>query len=110
VRKIAFILLGIAVLFGFFSSQGFAAEQSKEIKIGVLVSITGAFAPAGAERVYRGIMIAIDMINARGGVAGKYKIKAVVADAQSSPDIAIREAERLISVEKVPIIIGIYSS
>ena len=46
-RKVAFILLGIAVLFGFFSSQGFAAEQSKEIKIGVLVSITGAFAPAG---------------------------------------------------------------
>ncbi len=109
-RKIAFILLGIAVLFGFFSSQGFTAEQSKEIKIGVLVSITGAFAPAGAERVYRGIMIAIDMINARGGVAGKYKIKPVVADAQSSPDIAIREAERLISVEKVPIIIGVYSS
>jgi len=89
---------------------GYAAEPDKEIKVGVLVSITGAFAPAGSERVYRGIMIAVDMINDRGGVDGKYKIKPIVADAQSSPDIAIREAERLISVEKVPIIIGIYSS
>jgi len=46
----------------------------------------------------------------RGGVLGKYKIKPITADAQSNPDIAIREAKRLISVEHVPIILGDYSS
>jgi len=81
-----------------------------EVKIGVLFSITGPFAPAGALAGYRGSLIAMDMVNEAGGVLGKYKIKPITADAQSNPDIAIREAERLISVEKVPIILGDYSS
>jgi len=107
--SIGFVIFVIMVI-GFLSSSGFGAEQSQEIKIGVLFSMTGPFAPGGGLRAYRGCMIAIDMINDRGGVAGKYKIKPIVADDQSSPDIAIREAERLISVEKVPIIMGVFSS
>jgi branched-chain amino acid transport system substrate-binding protein len=94
------ILLGI-------SSQAIAKEQ---LKIGVLYSITGSFALAGAEAGQRGTLIAIDMWNKKGGVGGKYEIVPVLSDAQSSPDVAIREAERLIDVEKVPIILGIYSS
>ena len=109
-RRLIFVVFSMVFIVGFFSSPGFAAERSKEIKVGVLIDITGAFAPSGAERVYRGIMTAVDMINSRGGVAGEYRIKPIVADSQSSPDVAIREAERLISAEKVPIIIGIYSS
>ena len=98
------------IMIGFLLSPGFGAETSKEIKVGVLFSMTGPFAQGGGLRAYRGCMIAIDMINDRGGIAGRYKIAPIVADDQSSPDIAIREAERLISVEKVPIIIGPYSS
>jgi branched-chain amino acid transport system substrate-binding protein len=75
-----------------------------------LYSITGSFALAGAEAGQRGSLIAIDMWNEKGGVGGRYEIVPVLSDAQSSPDVAIREAERLINVEKVPIILGIYSS
>jgi len=50
------------------------------------------------------------MWNARGGILNKYEIVPVEADAQSNPDVAMREAERLIKVEKVPVILGIYSS
>jgi branched-chain amino acid transport system substrate-binding protein len=50
------------------------------------------------------------MWNEKGGVGGRYEIVPVLSDAQSSPDVAIREAERLINVKKVPIILGIYSS
>ncbi len=82
----------------------------EKIKIGVAYSLTGAFALAGAEAGYRGSMIAIDMWNEKGGIGGKYEIEATTSDLQSSPDVAIREAERLIDVEKVPIILGIYSS
>jgi branched-chain amino acid transport system substrate-binding protein len=89
----------------------FAVSSAEEdIKVGVLHSLTGPFAPAGGLSGQRGSLIAIDMINARGGVAGKYKVKAVEADAQSNPEIAIREAGRLISVEKVPVIVGVFSS
>ena len=41
---------------------------------------------------------------------GKYKIVQVDGDSQSKADVAINEAERLLSVEKVDILAGIYSS
>ncbi len=101
----------LVVIVGLISSglipQALAKEQ---LKIGVLNSLTGAFALAGAEAGHRGSLLAIEMWNEKGGVGGKYELVPVVADAQSSPDVAIREAERLINVEKVPIILGIYSS
>lgn len=106
-KRRLFFSLAVCLALLSVSTLSFAAE---EIKIGVLHSLTGPFAPAGGLSGQRGTLIAIDMINARGGVAGKYKIKAVEADAQSNPDVAIREAERLISVEKVPVICGVFSS
>ncbi|MBU1276290.1 MAG: ABC transporter substrate-binding protein [Proteobacteria bacterium] len=87
-----------------------AAAQDKDFKLGVLFSLTGPFAPAGALAGYRGTMVAVDMINARGGIAGKYKVVPVVADAQSNPDVAIREGQRLMTVEKVPVVLGVFSS
>ena len=86
-----------------------ASPEVKEFKLGMLNSMTGAFVPESLNG-YRGSKIAVDMINARGGIAGKVKIIPAVADAQSNPDIALREAERLISVEGVSMIIGVYSS
>ncbi|HVQ77523.1 MAG TPA: ABC transporter substrate-binding protein, partial [Candidatus Binatia bacterium] len=44
------------------------------------------------------------------GVAGKYKIVQVDGDSQSKAEVAINEAERLLSVEKVDILAGVYSS
>lgn len=84
--------------------------EKKEFKLGLLFSKTGAFAPAGALAGYRGSIVAIDMINERGGVAGEYKVTTVDADAQSNPDIAIREGQRLMTVEKVPVVLGVFSS
>ena len=52
----------------------------------------------------------IDYINEQGGVLGKYKIVQVDGDSQSKADVAINEAERLLNVEKVDILAGIYSS
>ncbi|OQY15196.1 MAG: hypothetical protein B6I32_07850 [Desulfobacterium sp. 4572_20] len=106
-KKITFFLtIALFTLTAFLPTVG----NAEEVKIGVLFSITGPFAPAGALAGQRGSLIAIDMVNEKGGVAGKYKIKPIISDAQSNPDIAIREAERLISSEKVPIILGDYSS
>ena len=52
----------------------------------------------------------IDLINERGGVLGKYKIVQVDGDSQSKTEAAINEAERLLNVEKVDILAGVYSS
>lgn len=89
---------------------GVSHAEQKEFKLGLLFSKTGAFAPAGALAGYQGAIVAIDMINDRGGIAGQYKVTAVDADAQSNPDIAIREGQRLMTVEKVPVVLGVFSS
>jgi branched-chain amino acid transport system substrate-binding protein len=82
----------------------------EKVKIAVMHSLTGSLALAGGLAGQRGSLVAIDMWNARGGILNKYDIVPVEADDQSNPDVAIRETERLINMEKVPVILGIYSS
>jgi branched-chain amino acid transport system substrate-binding protein len=106
-KKIFVALLIVSLFFGFQSAPGWAKEK---VKIAVMHSVTGSLALAGGLAGQRGALVAIDMWNARGGILNKYDIVPVEADDQSSPDVAIREAERLINVEKVPVILGIYSS
>jgi branched-chain amino acid transport system substrate-binding protein len=86
-----------------------AAAQQKEIKIGVLYDLTGPFAAGGSEAANIGTRIAIDMINERGGVEG-YRIRPVYADAQSKGEVAISETERLLSQERVDMMMGVFSS
>src|SRR5690349_19552414 len=87
-----------------------ALAQAQPIRIGVLYDLSGPFAATGSVASSIGAQIAIDLTNERGGVLGKYKVDAVSADSQSKPDIAINEAERLVTQEKVNIVLGVYSS
>ena len=101
---VAFLILSLCIGL---QSPGWAKEN---LKIAVMHSLTGSLALAGGLAGQRGSLVAIDMWNARGGILNKYDIVPVEADDQSNPDVAIREAERLINVEKAPVITGIYSS
>ncbi len=87
-----------------------ARAEEETIPIGVLYDLSGPFAAAGSVASSIGAQIAIDLVNERGGVAGTYKVVAVSADSQSKADVAINEAERLMSQEKVNIILGVFSS
>jgi len=87
-----------------------AQAQAETVRIGVIYDLTGPFAAGGSVASSVGAQIAIDLVNEKGGVGGKYKIVPVAADSQSKPDVAINEAERLISQEKIDIINGIYAS
>jgi branched-chain amino acid transport system substrate-binding protein len=86
-------------------------EEVKDIKIkvGIVEPLTGSMAPLGTAEC-DAIIMAIEMINEKGGIDGKYPIEYVVADSQSDPGIGASEAERLITAEKVPILLGSYSS
>jgi branched-chain amino acid transport system substrate-binding protein len=108
--RIALVLLLVAAVGGWVASGDMADAQAQTIKIGLLFDHTGPFAAGGSLNCWRGAKMLIDMINERGGVAGKYKIVQVDGDSQSKADVAINEAERLLSVEKVDILAGIYSS
>src|SRR5262245_26274857 len=86
------------------------AQQPQTIKIGTLYDHSGPFSAAGSLNCWRGAKLIIDYVNEKGGVLGKYKIVQVDGDSQSKADVAINEAERLLNVEKVDILAGVYSS
>ena len=87
-----------------------ADAQAPTIKIGLLFDHSGPFSAAGSLNCWRGAKMMIDLINERGGVLGKYKIVQVDGDSQSKAEVAINEAERLLNVDKVDILAGVYSS
>ena len=87
-----------------------AQAQAETLRIGLIYDLTGPFAAGGSVASSIGAQIAIDLVNEKGGVGGKTKIAPVAADSQSKPDVAINEAERLISQEKIDIINGVYAS
>jgi branched-chain amino acid transport system substrate-binding protein len=77
-------------------------------KIGVITSLTGSMAAFG-EAHKNGYAIALDEINAKGGVLGK-KIELDFYDDQSKPDQAVQGVSKLVDQDGVPIILGSYSS
>ncbi|QPF93534.1 ABC transporter substrate-binding protein [Bradyrhizobium commune] len=87
-----------------------AQAQAENLRIGLIYDLTGPFAAGGSVASSVGAQIAIDLVNEKGGIGGKTKIAPVSADSQSKADVAINEAERLISQEKIDIINGVYSS
>ncbi len=103
-------LLLVALLAFTLAPPPAADAQGQTIKIGVLFDHSGPFSAAGSLNCWRGAKMMIDLINERGGVLGKYKIVQVDGDSQSKAEIAINEAERLLNVEKVDILAGVYSS
>src|SRR5437763_15189656 len=87
-----------------------ASAQAEAVRIGVVYDLSGPFAAGGSAACAVGAQIAIDLVNERGGVAGKYKVIPINADCQSKVDIALNEVERLIDQGKVEIVNGVYAS
>jgi len=87
-----------------------ARAQAETLRIGLIYDLTGPFAAGGSVASSIGAQIAIDLVNEKGGIGGKYKVFPLAADSQSKPDVAINEAERLINQEKIDIINGVYAS
>ena len=105
------LLKGSAATAAALSFSGrFASAEAEAIRIGVVYDLSGPFAAGGSVACSVGAQIAIDLVNERGGVAGKYKVVPVNADCQSKVDVAINEVERLIDQEKLEIINGVYAS
>jgi len=78
------------------------------VKIGVLAPLTGSQAAFG-EALKNGYLIALDEINAKGGVLGK-KLELDFYDDQSKPDLAVQGLSKLVDQDHVVMLIGPYSS
>ena len=78
------------------------------IKVGVVLPLTGKLAKFG-EIENKSFLMAVDEINAAGGVNGK-KIELIIEDTTGRPDVGRSAIEKLISRDKVVVLGGGYSS
>jgi branched-chain amino acid transport system substrate-binding protein len=84
---------------------GRSAMAAEPIKIGLVAALSGQSAKSG-EGITRGITIAIDEINARGGVLGGRMLELVRRDDESNPAKGQTAARELLDKEGVAIIFG----
>src|SRR5258708_1058976 len=85
-----------------------ALGQQKTIKIGVLHSVSGTMAIS--ETVLKDVtLMAIDEINAKGGVMGM-KLEAVVVDPASNWPLFAEKARQLLTQDKVAVVFGCWTS
>ncbi len=80
------------------------ARAEEPIKFGLVAALSGESARAG-EAITRGLTIAIDEINAKGGILGR-KVELVRRDDESNPSKGLAAARELIQREKVTVLFG----
>jgi branched-chain amino acid transport system substrate-binding protein len=106
---ILFLMAALIIIsFGCAQKAGKAKEEPKEIKIGAILCLTGSGAAYG-EDSQRGIQLAVEEINKSGGIKG-IPIKLIVEDDQTNPTSSASATAKLISQEKVQVIIGAVTS
>ncbi|MGZ6226439.1 MAG: ABC transporter substrate-binding protein [Syntrophales bacterium] len=103
-KRLSFFVTLIFIV-SLFSVSAYAQEV---LKLGIPLPLTGTNAKFG-EIEKKSYEIAMQEINAKGGVKGK-KIVLEFEDSQGKPEIARSIVERLIDVKKQPVVFGEYSS
>ncbi len=83
-------------------------RKREDIKIGGIYPLTGRAATFG-QWAYKGTDLAIEEINASGGVGG-IRLKHVVLDTQSDPKLAVSAYQKAVTMDKVAASIGFVSS
>jgi urea transport system substrate-binding protein len=84
------------------------ARAASPIKVGIISPLTGAWTVYGKAHI-SGFELAVDEINAAGGVLGR-KFELVVGDSKTEPRIVVEQANRLIRQERVDFLAGTFSS
>ena len=97
-----------AALFAIMAASCSNKKNDDTVKVGILHSLTGAMA-ASELSVINAEMLAVDEINAAGGVLGK-KIQVIQADGKSEPAAFAEQAKKLLTQDKAATIFGCWTS
>jgi branched-chain amino acid transport system substrate-binding protein len=84
------------------------AKSDNPVRIGHIGALTGTYAALGVNGV-KGAKLAIEQINAKGGILGR-PVEFIVEDGQANPGIAAQKAHKLIERDKVNFLMGSESS
>ena len=95
------------------TQQAPASVKPTEIKVGVIASLTGPASNVG-KNMWQSAQVAADEINAKGGVllkdGTKVPLKLIVGDDESTATGGQKAATKLITDDKVDILVGGYGS
>ncbi len=97
-KKLVVLLCALAMVVVFAPNNARAANPDK-IKVGILLPLTGTFA-AVAETQRDGALLAIDIVNKRGGLNmpwGKVTVEGIVADDEAKLDVGVRRFRYMVS-------------
>lgn len=92
-------LLSISFAAALFSLLGQPAHAQDTIKVGMNGALTGPCASLGKDALH-GLELAVDEINAKGGVKGK-KIELLVKDDECKPPMALQWAKQFVDRDNV---------
>jgi branched-chain amino acid transport system substrate-binding protein len=101
-RRQALVSAGAAALVSSLAKPAIAAKEP--ILVGYLPALTGPSSSTGIG-VTRGVHLAVDEINAAGGIDGR-QIELIIRDTQSDPTKAVNGAAELAKAQKVSVMIG----
>jgi len=90
-------MAGMVALTGF-------AQAEETVKVGLVAALSGQSAKSG-EAITRGLTIAIDEINADGGILGR-QVELLRRDDESNPNKGLLAARELVQREEVAVLFG----
>ena len=94
----------VAVATAAWAAMGIA-HAAEPIKVGLVTALSGQSALAG-DAITRGLTIAIEEINSKGGLLGGRKLELVRRDDEANPAKGVTAARELIYKEKVAVLFG----
>jgi len=92
-------LLSALLLCGAFGHGTGVAAEPRQIKVGILLPLTGTFA-AVAETQREGALLAVEVVNKKGGLSmpwGKVTVEGVVGDDEAKQDVGVRRYRYMVS-------------
>jgi branched-chain amino acid transport system substrate-binding protein len=89
-------------------SESSASDTGKPLTVGISLPLTGDFAQPGGE-AKRGYEVWRDMVNAKGGILGR-QVQLKITDDASNQDTVVADYTKLITQDKVDLLLGTFSS
>lgn len=101
IKKLLLVLAAVSLLI---PAVACAPKEAETIKIGCVLELSGELAPMGA-RMLDGARMAVEEINAAGGVLGK-QVELVEEDGGTNPDQGFDRVKKLVEIDGVQVIVG----
>lgn len=103
-KTILYVIVVLIILVGGYFLITAPAQETGPIKIGFIGPLTGDLSTIG-ENVKDAVSLAVDEINSSGGINGR-QLEVIYEDGKCNGKDASSAANKLINIDKVPVILG----